>query len=226
MVSAAAGSAHTVVLSDGGLVFGCGLDSKGQVGGVTFEGESDKDKDKDKANKYDRHAVLCPRPIEIPPVPPTHRGPGADTSSPRHSTLLTPTATSSSSSASSAAATKGGVDTTVRGSVGTVLVSQISCGDFHSAAITQSQRLYVWGACQLDSGAAPARSGAGKVGDKVDVTPILGGVPKKVRVRSCGRHKASGERETLTPFTPSLSLSLFVVAQVGCSAGFTLVTIA
>ena len=226
VVSAAAGTAHTLFLSDGGLVFGCGLDSKGQVGGVAFEGE---DKAGDRANKYDRHAVLCPRPIEIPPAPSTMpRGPasvsGADMTSPRHShsALLTPTGSLTAGAGATTSASKGGADGGARAPpVGTALVAQISCGDFHSAAVTQSQRLYVWGACQLDSGAAPARSGAGKVGDKVDVTPILGGVPKKVSARAWGLYGRDGRRQSVFD-----SVLFSRCVQVGCSAGFTLVTIA
>ena len=118
MVSAAAGAAHTLFLSDLGLVFGCGLDSKGQVGttiagwddrggvagGVGGGGGSNIDHhskthvlsdnsnhnnnfannnnhnnhhssgsnngaNQSKMSKYDRHAVLAPRPVEIvPPI--------------------------------------------------------------------------------------------------------------------------------------------------------------
>ena len=113
MVSAAAGSAHTLFLSDLGLVFGCGLDSKGQVG-TTIAGWDDRGGgaggvgggsntdqhsknhvlsdnsnhnnpftdnnnhhssgsnsgvNQPKMSKYDRHAVLAPRPVEIvPPI--------------------------------------------------------------------------------------------------------------------------------------------------------------
>jgi Regulator of chromosome condensation (RCC1) repeat len=66
-------------------------------------------------------------------------------------------------------------------------VKSVACGDFHTAALTHSGRLYVWGACAVTSSGdsfphlspiPQAHSGLSSA--KVDVTSSLGGVPSKV----------------------------------------------
>jgi Regulator of chromosome condensation (RCC1) repeat len=66
-------------------------------------------------------------------------------------------------------------------------VKSVACGDFHTAALTHSGRLYVWGACSVTASGdsfphllplPQAHSGLSSA--KVDVTSSLGGVPSKV----------------------------------------------
>ena len=77
---------------------------------------------------------------------------------------------------------------------------QISCGDFHSAAITHSNRLYIWGgtgtaegvggtsiASRVSVGGLNNLNNAGGKPEKNDVTSMLGGVPKKVTIAVCVR---------------------------------------
>ena len=70
-------------------------------------------------------------------------------------------------------------------------VSSISCGDYHSAALTVQDRLILWGDCAMEGGGGGDRGTAGSAGGgsgedageprKFDATPFLGGVPKLVR---------------------------------------------
>jgi hypothetical protein len=66
-------------------------------------------------------------------------------------------------------------------------VKSVACGDFHSAALTHSGRLYVWGACSalVNGDSFPHLSHSphahsGPSSAKVDVTSSLGGIPSKV----------------------------------------------
>jgi alpha-tubulin suppressor-like RCC1 family protein len=73
ITSLAAGVAHSLFLSDTGLVFGCGLDSCGQVGAFTCEKDLSHDSDgkvlkplREASNKVDGHSILCPQPVDFP----------------------------------------------------------------------------------------------------------------------------------------------------------------
>ena len=56
MTSVSAGAAHSVFLSNSGLLFGCGLNSRGQVGCVTRQSEKEGDGDGlFKGPKKDKH---------------------------------------------------------------------------------------------------------------------------------------------------------------------------
>jgi Regulator of chromosome condensation (RCC1) repeat len=65
-------------------------------------------------------------------------------------------------------------------------VKSVACGDFHSAALTHSGRLYVWGACAVPVSGVDSLSQLSPTpvtdpcSPKVDVTSSLGGVPTKV----------------------------------------------
>ena len=70
-------------------------------------------------------------------------------------------------------------------------VKSVACGDFHSAALTHSGRLYVWGACAVPVSGADSLSHLSPTpvtdpcSPKVDVTSSLGGVPTKVTALYC-----------------------------------------
>ena len=87
---------------------------------------------------------------------------------------------------------------------------QISCGDFHSAAITQSNRLYIWGgtgtaegvggasmSSRISTGGLSNLNNTGGKHEKNDVTSMLGGVPKKVTIAVTMNHSCICEYVTL-----------------------------
>jgi alpha-tubulin suppressor-like RCC1 family protein len=81
-------------------------------------------------------------------------------------------------------------DDPVEGSV--QRISKVSCGAYHTAAVTNQGQLYVWGSCAIDTSvlalsdiSAPLSS----LGKKVNATPLLEGVAATTGVKEvacCG----------------------------------------
>ena len=100
-MSASAGHAHTIFLSDSGHLFGCGMNNRGQVGSLPLRG------DETKKSKIDKSSVIFPYPVIV-----------VDNSSSggRKSELSVEEA-----------------------------VEYVSCGDFHTIAISKVGHIYCWG---------------------------------------------------------------------------------
>jgi alpha-tubulin suppressor-like RCC1 family protein len=183
ITSVAAGVAHSLFLSNTGLVFGCGLDSSGQVGAIICDKDSPHLDDtidgkilkpvRKALSKFDRYSILCPRPVQFPidyknitaaresdventgasdecsctsfsadsvdTVPPEGQKPSLGHDHVNNQVINNIQIDKSINSEVDGNYLR--INKTLR----THTISIISCGDFHSAAISHCQRLYTWG---------------------------------------------------------------------------------